>query len=185
MSFRAFQFFCVGAALGVCTANAEIVTGENYTLRFVDFDGRTISTADDVISLVVLTSRADTAKAQLVAARVPDFCLGNPDYRMVTVVNVVRARIASGLVRLFIRRRLNAEAAQLQRRYDAARIRKDARRDIFIVPDFDGKATASLGVESAAPAFRVFVFGRDGKLLREWRDVPDATELAAALRSAS
>ena len=159
-----------------------IASDKGHARQFVDFDSRTISTADGVTSVIVLTPRAQTDKAQLVAARVPEFCLGNPAYRMVTVVNLVRARVARGLVRMVMRRRLTAEAAQLQRRYDAAGIRKDARRDVFVVADFDGAATRALGADPAAPEFHVFVFGPGGNLLREWREVPDAAELAAVLR---
>ena len=185
MRHRAFQNFFLGGALLLfagLSGEADLATGQSYAVKFVDFDGRTISTADGVTSVIVLTPRADVAKARLVAARVPDFCLANPAYRMVTVVNLVPARAGRALVRLLMRHRLNTEAAQLQRRYDRKGISKDARRDVFVVADFDGTATSALGMDRAAPAFRVFVFEGDGKLRRQWRDVPDAAELAAALR---
>jgi hypothetical protein len=81
-----------------------------------------------------------------------------------------------------MRHRLNLEAAQLQTRYDAIGVGHDARRDVFAVADFDGTATTQLGVQPESAAFRVFVFGRNGTLLRQWHDVPGASELAAVVK---
>jgi len=66
--------------------------------------------------------------------------------------------------------------------YDAKKLARDARRDIFAVADFDGTATSQLGVQPDSSAFRVFVFGRSGELLRQWDDVPSAAELATVVK---
>ena len=81
-----------------------------------------------------------------------------------------------------IRQRLNAEGKRLQKRYNAKNIKRDARHDVFAVPDFDGTIASQLGAKPEAADFCVFVFGRDGKLLRQWNDVPSADELDQALR---
>jgi hypothetical protein len=185
VTHRASRFFFLatfGFFLLQSAAAASLLTGEIYALRFADLDSRTFATNDRHVSVVVLTTRADLAKAQLVGARVPDYCLGNPEYRMITVVNFGRryGPFARAVASSVIRRRIDIEAAQLQRRYDARGIHKDARRDVFVVPDFDGTIAQQLG---AGPnAFRVFVFGRGGKLLRQWSDIPSAVELAAAVK---
>jgi hypothetical protein len=185
VTLRASQFFFVATFGFLLLQNAAAggpVTGEIYALRFADFDGRTLATNDDHVSVVVLTTRADIGKAELVGTRVPDYCLGNPEYRMITVVNFGRryGAVARAVASAVIRRRINVESAQLQRRYDTRGIRKDAHRDVFVVADFDGTITQQLG--TGPNVFRVFVFGRDGKLLHQWAGVPSAVALAAAVK---
>jgi hypothetical protein len=184
---RAHQFFFVASAGFFCfaiSAIASLVTGQVYALQFVDLDGRTLLTADGHVTVVVLATRADVTKAQMVGDRVPDYCLGNPTYRMVTVLNFGKKYGGAGrsIATLLVRHRLNLAAAQLQRRYDAKGIQHDARRDVFVVPDFDGTATTQLGMKLESAAFRVFVFGRTGKLLRQWQSIPNATDLAAVVK---
>jgi hypothetical protein len=185
---RAHQFFFVASAGFFCfaiSAIASLATSQVYSLKFIDLDGRTLLTADGHVTVVVLTARVDVAKAQMVGARVPDYCLGNPTYRMVTVVNFgkkYRGSAGRSVVTLLMRHRMNMEAARLQRRYDAKKIGHNARRDVFAVADFDGATSAQLGVEPESTAFRVFVFGRDGKLLRQWPNVPTASDLAAVVK---
>jgi hypothetical protein len=171
-------FFSVSASL------PDLVPGTNYSLSFVDVDGQHFSTIDGRITLIVLATSGQNARARTVGDHVPDYCLADPNYRMITVLNLSAAysRLARPLAIWLIRQRLNAEAKQLQKRYDAKKIERDARRDLFAVADFDGTVTSQLGETPQASQFRVFVFGRDGKLLHEWNDVPSAAELDAALR---
>jgi hypothetical protein len=70
----------------------------------------------------------------------------------------------------------------LQNRYDKLKIARDARHDVLAIPDFDGTITKQLGAEPAADLFRVFVFGKNGELIKEWSDVPSAEDLAATLK---
>jgi hypothetical protein len=182
---RASQFFALAAAAVLLVPNAwttALMTGQSYTLKFVDLDGRTLATNDGHVSIVVLTAHADIDKAELVGSRVPDYCLGNPRYQMVTVVNFGKryGPVTRMIAMSLMRRRTNNEAAQLQRRYDTKGIYKDARGDVFVVADFDGTLTQRLGGEPND--FRVFVFGRDGKLLRQWAEVPSALALAAVIK---
>ena len=81
-----------------------------------------------------------------------------------------------------MRRRLDSEARLLQSRYDQLKIARNARQDVSAVADFDGTITRQLGAQPASTLFRVFVFGRNGELLKEWNDVPPAEELAAVLK---
>lgn len=82
----------------------------------------------------------------------------------------------------FIRHRVREEAKRLQARYAALKISRDAKSDIFVVADFDGTAASQLGEPAGATDFCVFVFGQSGELLAQWRSVPSADELAAALK---
>jgi hypothetical protein len=158
--------------------------GAAYSLSFVDIDGNKRSTADGHVTVLVLTTPADREKARTVGDRVPDHCLGNPDYRMITIARftrrhlVIGRRIATGLVR----HRVNEEARRLQARYDGNGIQRDARKDIFIVTDFDGSVSSQLGEAESATDFCVFVFGRNGELLAQWHGVPSAEQLAAAVK---
>ena len=82
----------------------------------------------------------------------------------------------------FIRHRVREEAKRLQARYDAKKISRDAKSDIFVVTDFDGTVASQLGQSSGATDFCVFVFGKTGELLVQWHSVPSADELAAAIK---
>jgi hypothetical protein len=174
---RALQFFFAAISLPL----VSIVADEIRPAKFVDVDGNTLSTAEGHITVVVLTTKADLPKAHLVGDRTPDFCLGNPTYRMITLVKFENhGGLVRSLAAAMARRRLDAEAKQLQSRYAAKKIERDARHDIFAVVDVDGTAAAQLPGE--LPVFAVFVFGKTGELLKQWNDVPEAAELAEALK---
>jgi hypothetical protein len=81
-----------------------------------------------------------------------------------------------------MRRRLDSEARRLQTRYDQLKIVRNARQDVSAVADFDGTITTQLGAQPTSALFHVFVFGRNGELLKQWNDVPTAEDLAAALK---
>jgi hypothetical protein len=160
---------------------AEPPAGEIHALKFVDVDGNMLSTADGHITVIVLTTKADLPKAHTVGDRIPDFCLGNPVYRMITLVKFENH---GGLVRSIAaataRRRLDSEAKQLQTRYADKKIERDARHDIFAALDVDGSITSQLKGESTP--FAVFVFGKNGEFLKQWEDVPSAEQLTEALK---
>ena len=82
----------------------------------------------------------------------------------------------------FIRHRVREEAKRLQARYDARKISRDAKSDIFLVTDFDGTVASQLGQPAGSTDFCVFVFGKTGELLAQWHSVPGADELAAAIK---
>ena len=165
-------------------ARGALSTGNTYSISFVDLDGNKLSTADGHITIVALTTSADREQARTVGDHVPDFCLGNPTYRMITVVHFTRRHLAMGrrMATAFIRHRVREEAKRLQARYDAQKISRDAKSDIFVVTDFDGTLASQLGQSAGAMDFCVFVFGQSGELLAQWQSVPSADELAAAVK---
>lgn len=158
--------------------------GTSYSLTFTDIDGNQLSTAGGRVTVLVLTTIADREKVRTVGDRVPDYCLSNPNYRMITIVRFTRKHTAIGrkIATALVEHRVNEEARRLQSRYDANKISSDARKDIFTVTDFDGSASSQLGEPTQWPSFRVLVFARDGKLLAQWTDVPSAKQLAEVLR---
>jgi hypothetical protein len=183
----ALQFFFFTKAVSllfVAPLHASLSVGQIYALNFVDVDGHTLSTADGHISVVVLATTADSEKARAVGDRAPEYCLGNPSYRMITVVNFTRKAPLLGrkIATMLVRRRLNEEAKRLQPRYDAKKITRNAREDVFAVADFDGTVSPQLGGRPEATDFRVFVFGKDGELRKQWDNVPAADDLAAILK---
>ena len=187
VSRRAHQFFFLAQSISfllVLPLDAALSAGQIYKLNFTDVDGRTLSTSDGHVTVVVLTTTADPEKARSVGDRVPDYCLGDPNYRMITVLNFSKKH--SGIVRriatMLVRHRLDEEAKRLQRRYDAKKIARDARHDTFAVTDFDGALSSQLGAQPGSLDFRVFVFGRNGELLQQWNDVPTAADLAAVIK---
>lgn len=184
---RALQFFFfIGLLILLFTArlHGALSIGASYPLGFVDIDGNKHSTADGHVTVVVLTTPADREKARTVGDRVPERCLGDPDYRMITVIHFTRKHTAVGrrIATAFIRHRVNEEAKRLQIRYDGKKIVRDARKDIFVATDFDGSMSSQLGEPEGVTDFSVFVFGRNGELIAQWHGVPSTEQLAAALK---
>jgi len=162
----------------------QVKLGESYRINFADIDGSALSTADGHITTVVLISKSNIDKARAVGDRIPDFCLTNPIYRMITVLAFEKkhSKPIRMILSSLMRRRVDAEARNLQTRYDRLKIARNARQDVFAVADFDSAVTTQLGSKPDAALFHVFVFGRNGELLKQWDDVPATEELAAALK---
>jgi hypothetical protein len=175
-------------ASGICITSmsvpAELTVGQSYRVNLVDVDGNSFSTADSHITTLVLTTQSGVDKARALGDRIPNFCLGNPTYRMITVVVFGKnhSKPTRMLLSLLMRRRLDSEGHRLQNRYDQLKISRNARLDVSAVADFDGAITTQLGSPPAAGLFHVFVFGRNGELVKQWDEVPSADELTAALK---
>jgi hypothetical protein len=187
VSVRALRFFSrvTGASFFLgASLYGMLSTGECYSLNFVDIDGHKFSTADGHVTVLVLATTADSEKVRAVVDRVPDYCLGNPKYRMITIVHFMRKHTAIGrkIATVFLRHRIKEEAKRLQARYDAKKIERDARSDIFTVTDFDGTVWSQLGGQTEAANFHVFVFSESGELLQQWSSVPSAADLDASLK---
>jgi hypothetical protein len=187
VKLRALQIFCLlGTTLLLSDAllPGTLSTGATYSIALVDINGNKLSTADGHVTIVVLTTAADHEKARTVSERVPDFCLGNPDYRMITIIHFTGRHMTIGrrFATAFIRHRMREEAKRLQTRYDAQKISRDASRDVFVATDFDGTVASQLGHTAEANEFSVFVFGRTGELIAQWHDIPSADQLAAILK---
>jgi hypothetical protein len=184
---RALQIFLSLATtllLAAMPAHGALSLGNTYSLSFTDLDGNKLSTADGHVTIVVLTTSADREEARAVGDHVPDFCLGNPAYKMITIVHFTHNHMAIGrrVAIAFIRHRMSEAGKRLQARYDAKKIVRGAKRDIFVVTDFDGTLASQLGQSAGATDFCVFVFGQTGKLLAQWHSVPSTDELAAAVK---
>jgi hypothetical protein len=162
--------------------HGTLSNGQRYALNFVDIDGHKLSTADGHVTVLVLATTGDSEKVRAVGDHIPDYCLSNPRYRMITVVHFFKKHTAIGrtIATALVRHRVKEEANRLQARYDSRKIARDARSDIFMVMDFDGTALSQLGGQEAN--FHVFVFSDSGELLQQWNDVPSADQLAAALK---
>jgi hypothetical protein len=197
VTVRALRWFFVATGVSFFLAaslNGMLSNGQRYALNFVDIDGHKLSTADGHVTVLVLATTGDAEKARAVADSVPDYCLGNPKYKMITIITFTRKHTVIGrtIATTFLRHRIKEEARRLQARYDARKIVRDARCDIFTVADFDGTAVSQLGgLAAASPSgggqteatsFHVFVFGKDGELLKQWDNVPAADDLAAVLK---
>jgi hypothetical protein len=183
---RALQFFFSLTFIfaGARLLLADLSLGQIYGFKFVDVDGNTLSTADGHVTVVVLTTLPGIDKARAVGDRVPDYCLGNPTYRMITIVNFQKKRLKPMrmILSALMRRRLDAEAQRLQTRYTAKKITRDPRHDVFAVADFDGTVTAQFGARPELADFHVFVFGRNGELLQQWNDLPTPEQLATVVK---
>jgi hypothetical protein len=185
VNVRALQFFFgIFWCLASIVADGALSIGPIYSLSFTDIDGNKLSTADGHVTVLVAAIPADREKPRALGDRVPDRCLGNPDYRMITIVRFAKNHTAIGrrIATAFVRHRINDAAKRLQARYSAQKIVRDARNDIFVVPDFDGTASSQLPGKVQGTEFRVLVFARDGKLLAQWTDVPSAKQLDEVLK---
>lgn len=175
------------AALAATMAQAaELRVGNTYPLTFADVDRHQFSTADGHVTLISVVNRRDEAKAQSVGDRVSQLTFGDPKIRLITLVNFQQNIIPPlrGMVSAVIRHRLDAEAKEVQKTYAARHINRNARDDIFVVADFDGKAVSQLGINPISPEFAVFVFDGRGRLVRRWNDVPSEEALAQAIKEA-
>jgi len=165
------------------SGTGALVTGKTYALKLIDVDGRTLSTTDGHVTVLVLVARRDVDKSRLVGDRTPERCLGNPKYRMITVLRFdpTQSRTIRFVSSAMVRRGLNTEAKRLKPRYVAKKLNRDPRGDLYAVADFDNSTASQLGLQDDAARFRVLVLSDRGVLLREWMDVPDKQELAAAI----
>jgi hypothetical protein len=183
---RRVQIFLVALTLFVLTMSipADLTVGQSYRINFVDVDGNAPSIGDGHVTTVVLTTQSGVDKARNVGDRTPDFCLGNPIYRMIIVLVFEKkhSKPTRMILRSLMRHRLDSAGHRLQDRYDKLKIVRDARRDVFAVADFDGAIAMQLGLQPAPGLFHIFVFSKNGELLKQWSDLPGAEELAAALK---
>jgi hypothetical protein len=184
---RALQFFffpAIAFLLSAALLRGALSSGTDYSLSFVDIDGNKLSTADGHVTVLVVATTGDWEKAREVGDRVPNYCLGDPNYKMITIIRFTRKHgpIMRKIAMAVVRHRVTEEAKRLQSRYDANKIMRDARQDIFTVTDFDGTLLSQLDESPQATSFRVLVFARDGKLLAQWTDVPSANQLADGLK---
>lgn len=173
--------------LAMATAHAvELRVDNNYPLTFTDVDRHQLSTADGHITVITVVNRRDETKAQTVGDRLSKLTFGDPKFRLITLVNFQQNILLPlrGMVSAVIRHRLDLEAKELQKSYGERHINRNARDDIYVVSDFDGKAVSQLGINPTSPEFAVFVFDGRGRLVRRWNDVPSAEMLAQALKEA-
>ena len=183
-ALQIFMLLVASLHISGMPSRGALSTGKTYAISFVDVNGKKLSTADGHMTILVLTTAADREKARSVGDHVPDFCLGNPAYRMITVIHFTGRHMAIGrrMATAIIRHRVQEEAKRLQARYDAQNISRDAKIDIFVASDFDGAAASQLGQPAGGTDFCVFVFGRTGELLAQWQKVPGTDELAVTLK---
>src|SRR4029453_635435 len=163
---------------------AELAVAQRRSVTLTDINGHAFSTADGHITTLVVASKANVDKAHLVGERIPDFCLGNPRYRMITVIafETNHTRPVRALMTSLMRRRVDSEAKQLQSRYDKLKIAQNAHENVIAVADFDGTISGQFDAKPSATLFHIFVFGKEGELIKQWSDLQSAEELAAALK---
>jgi hypothetical protein len=191
-SLRAFvrplQYLFLAALVAAIPAAraTEPRLGNIYPLTFTDVDQHQLSTSDGHVTIITVVTRKDEQKAQTVGDRFPRVYLGDPKYRLITLVNLQQKIFPAfrGFAAAIIRHRLDAEAKELQKIYSAKHINRNPRYDMFVVADFDGKIVPQLGIAPTSPEFAVFAFDGRGRLVRRWNDVPSAEALTAAMNEA-
>jgi hypothetical protein len=181
-----YFFLAILAAAIPAARAAELRPGGVYPLTFRDVDQQQLSTSDGHVTVITVATKKDEEKAQTVGDRFPRNYFGDPKYRLVTLVNFQQKIFPPfrGIVSAVIRHRLDAEAKEQQQIYSVKRINRNARHDIFVIADFDGKAVSQLGVAPTSTEFAVFVFDGRGRLVRKWNEVPGADALSAAINEA-
>ena len=185
---RHLQFFFVALLFAASPeiAVAALQPGETHRLTFRDVDGNDLSTDDGHVTIIAVVTRRSEEKARQISQLVPEHCIGDPKYRYITLVNFQKglARPLQGITRAVIRNRLDSEAKALQPRYAAKKITRDARRDVYVVADFDGAAVTQLGMSPDSNDVAVFVFSGTGKLVGRWVDVPPEAPFVSAIAAA-
>jgi hypothetical protein len=180
---------CFFLALAFAVGNAQAIQlhpGNTYPLVFTDVDRHQLSTADGHVMIISVVNRRDEAKAQTVGDRVTQITLGDPKIRLVNLVNFQQNILPPlrGMVSAIIRHRLDTEAKDIQKIYAQRHINRNARDDIYVIADFDGKAVTQLGISPTSSEFGVFVFDGHGRLLRHWSEVPSIDLLTQAIKEA-
>lgn len=178
---------CLLLALALQIARTEpLQVGGTYPLTVTDIDQHQLSTADGHVTVICAVTRANQHDARVVGDRVPRLYYGDPQFRMVTIVNLSHTLAPfRNLVLRWIRHRVDLEAERLQAIYRGKGSDRKARDDIYVVPDFSGEASARLGVPADAKKSNVFVFAPDGRLVAKWDRPPPADDLATALARAA
>ena len=180
------MFFATALLTATQAETTPLATGETYRLVFTDVYRNQLSTADGHATIFMVTPREEEEKARALGDRVPDRYIGDPRYRIVTVINFqgkIRPPFRA-VTSAIVRYRLNQEAKRIQPRYWKAHLTRDPRQDLFAVADFDGAAVGQLGIDSASAQFAAFLFDGEGRLLRRWSVVPAQSELMEALAAA-
>ena len=181
------QYLFLALMLGAISVGAvELRVGNNYPLTFTDVDRHQFSTADGHVTVITVVNRRDEAKAESVGERVSKISLGDAKVRLITMVNFQQNILPPlrGMVNAIIRHRLDQEAKDVQKSYAERHINRNARDDIFVVADFDGKSVSQLGIAPVSSEFAVFVFDGRGRLVRRWNDVPSEEALSQAIKEA-
>jgi hypothetical protein len=183
-ALQIFLLVAIGLLFPAVLSPGALSIGTSYSITFVDVGGNKLSTSDGHVTVVVFATTADRGKARAVGDHVPDNCLGNSNFRMITIVHFTGRHTIIGrrLATAFIRHCIREEAKRLQARYESQKLLRDAKGDIYVVTDFDGTAASQLGENSGATDFSVFVFGRTGELLAQWPGVPSTAQLATVLK---
>jgi hypothetical protein len=180
---------CFFLALLFAIANAHAVQlrpGNTYPLVFTDVDHHQLSTADGHTTIISVVTNRDEAKAQTVGDRMTQITLGDPKIRLINLVNFQQNILPPlrGMVSAIIRHRLDTEAKDIQKTYAQRHINRNARDDIYVVADFDGKSVTQLGIAPTSSEFGVFIFDGHGRLVRHWNDVPSLEMLTQAIKEA-
>ena len=181
----AIQIFLVMlASTAFCMQPATLKLGSKCAIRFTDIDGRPLATDDGHVLLLVMINREDEAKAQQLGDAVPGRFIGNPNYRVVTVVHLddVISNSLRPFTCMLLRRHRETHIADMRKVYQARHLKSDPAADIFAVGDFDGAISKQLNVQGNQ--FAVFVFGRNGRLFGNWSDIPTVESLSAAMTTA-
>jgi len=185
--FRGPQcFFLILLGFALTAHAVQMHQGNTYALTFTDVDRRQLSTTDGHVTIISVVNRRDEAKAETVGERVTKITFGDPKFRLINLVNFQQNILfpLRGMVSAVIRHRLDVEAKEIQQKYAELKINRNAREDVFVVADFDGKAVTQLGIAPTSPEFGLFVFDGKGRLVRKWSDVPSPEQLAQALKEA-
>jgi hypothetical protein len=168
--------------VSVSPAMASPVVGKTYTFKSIDVDGGTLTTSEHIVTVLVFSVRANLDKVRQVGDRIPERCLGNPKYRMITVIEFpnTRNRLMQYLLSSSVRHGLDLEAKRLRTRYAAKGVSRDPRGDVHAIADFNGQTAVQLDLQPSTQ-FEVLVLAANGGLISDWTTVPTAEQLSAAL----
>lgn len=156
-------------------------------LDIVDLAGNKIPLRDGHVTELVLATTNEAERAEKVGDNTPDYCLGNPKFRLITVLEFASHHSAPmrAMIDKLARGRRESIANRLQKRYDALQIKREARADVCIATDYDGAMAKQFEISLGEHVFEVFVLDGKGKVVQHWSDVPARDALETALREAA
>lgn len=183
MNARLVQCFFLAAALTAARAE-PLQTGAPMRCTVIDVDQHPLSIADGHATVVTIINRANQHDARVVGNHVPRDYYGDPNFRLITVVNLKTPPAFRRMLLSFIRHRLDLEAKRLAGIYKDRGVDRDPRQDLHVVADFDNEVLKQFGVPPDVKKTQVFVFDRGGQLVSRWDRTPSSEDLAEALQKA-
>lgn len=161
---KPFPFILLAVLLGL-GALPLAAQDKKSAVVITDVDGKKWDLGQTgVVTMVLYTSQANQDKSRA-AGRVFDSLRGQPEFRMVALVDLreTLADWAPGYTQRRILKNLDEETVRLKPFYAANGNKTDPRKEVGAATDFKGETCNKLGWTTVSKGVRFIIFDKDGK----------------------